>query len=73
MGKNYHISNVYALVDPLTHLPQLEEYFGKEVEEIVKECTDDKTLPAPERKRLQIETAPHKSVKVVKRNRKCNI
>ncbi|CAG8512933.1 8692_t:CDS:2 [Paraglomus brasilianum] len=49
--------------DTNTTFEELEEYFGKEVEEIVKECTDDKTLPVMERKRLQIETTPHKSVK----------
>jgi hypothetical protein len=28
---------------------------------LVEEATDDKSLPKPERKRLQIETAPHKT------------
>ena len=32
------------------------------VSSIVKECTDDKNLPKAERKRLQAETAPHKSL-----------
>ncbi|CAG8524493.1 5973_t:CDS:2 [Paraglomus occultum] len=49
--------------DTNTTFEELEEHFGKEVEEIVKECTDDKTLPGSVRKRLQIETTPHKSVK----------
>ncbi|KAI8925847.1 hypothetical protein BC831DRAFT_459284 [Entophlyctis helioformis] len=49
--------------DTDTSLAEIEERFGPEVCRIVKECTDDKTLPKMERKRLQIETAPHKSHK----------
>ncbi|KAG5460012.1 MAG: hypothetical protein BJ554DRAFT_7996 [Olpidium bornovanus] len=45
-------------------LRQLENEFGPEVAEIVRECTDDKTLEKSERKRRQVETAPHKSAKV---------
>lgn len=41
----------------------LEAEFGKEVCDIVKEVTDDKSLPKAERKRLQIENAPKKSYK----------
>ena len=37
------------------------EQFGRDVADIVLECTDDKSLSKPERKRLQAETAPHKS------------
>ncbi len=33
------------------------EIFGKEIRDIVMEVTDDKSLPSPERKRLQIEHA----------------
>nr|KAJ3418344.1 Guanosine-3',5'-bis(diphosphate) 3'-pyrophosphohydrolase MESH1 [Polyrhizophydium stewartii] len=40
-----------------------DEAFGDEVSRIVAECTDDKTLPKADRKRLQIENAPHKSDK----------
>jgi guanosine-3',5'-bis(diphosphate) 3'-pyrophosphohydrolase len=40
---------------------ELEKKFGKRVREIVAEVTDDKTLPKEERKRLQIEHAPHLS------------
>jgi (p)ppGpp synthase/HD superfamily hydrolase len=35
--------------------------FGQHIVNIVLEVTDDKSLPKDERKRLQIETAPHKS------------
>jgi guanosine-3',5'-bis(diphosphate) 3'-pyrophosphohydrolase len=41
---------------------ELRLLFGEEVERIVLEVTDDKALPKPERKRLQVERAPHKSV-----------
>ncbi|RUS21698.1 HD domain-containing 3 [Endogone sp. FLAS-F59071] len=41
----------------------LEQNFGDEVKSIVADCTDDKTLHKEERKRLQIETASHKSFK----------
>jgi len=35
----------------------IEELFGRTVRDIVIEVTDDKSLPSPERKRLQIEHA----------------
>jgi (p)ppGpp synthase/HD superfamily hydrolase len=35
--------------------------FGQHIVNIVLEVTDDKSLPKDERKRLQIETAPHNS------------
>jgi len=35
--------------------------FGQHVAQIVMEVTDDKSLPKAERKRLQVEHAPHKS------------
>ncbi len=37
----------------------LAELFSEDVAELVVACTDDKTLPKAERKRLQIEHAPH--------------
>jgi guanosine-3',5'-bis(diphosphate) 3'-pyrophosphohydrolase len=40
---------------------ELEQCFGPEVRRIVEEVTDDKSLPKEERKRLQVETAPHLS------------
>ena len=42
---------------------ELEERFGKEVRDLVLEVTDDKRLPKAERKRLQVEHAPLRSVK----------
>ena len=42
---------------------EIRSLFGEEVLGIVLECTDDKSLPYLDRKRLQIETAPHKSEK----------
>jgi (p)ppGpp synthase/HD superfamily hydrolase len=37
--------------------------FGPEVAALVLEVTDDKSLPKEVRKRLQVETTPHKSVR----------
>ena len=37
------------------------ELFGADVAELVRDVTDDKTLLKTERKRLQVEEAPHKS------------
>lgn len=42
---------------------ELIEAFGQDVADLVMECTDDKSLPKQERKRLQIVNAPHKSVR----------
>jgi len=39
----------------------LVDYFGKRVANIVREVTDDKSLPKDERKRLQVVHAPHLS------------
>jgi guanosine-3',5'-bis(diphosphate) 3'-pyrophosphohydrolase len=47
--------------DTETTLAELEEEFGSRVAGIVAEVTDDKSLPKPERKRLQVEKAPLKS------------
>jgi (p)ppGpp synthase/HD superfamily hydrolase len=46
-----------------THITEdeLEMLFGPEVRRVVQEVTDDKSLPKEERKRLQIEHAPHLS------------
>ncbi|MBS1957175.1 MAG: bifunctional (p)ppGpp synthetase/guanosine-3',5'-bis(diphosphate) 3'-pyrophosphohydrolase [Cyanobacteria bacterium SZAS-4] len=49
--------------DTETTFDQIATKFGAEVASLVKECTDDKSLPKAERKRLQIENAPHKSRK----------
>ena len=40
---------------------EIEERFGKIVASYVSEVTDDKSLPKAERKRLQVEHAPHLS------------
>ncbi|CAM5146147.1 unnamed protein product [Eretmochelys imbricata] len=47
--------------DTDTTFSEIEEQFGGEVRRIVEEVTDDKMLPKMERKRLQIERAPHSS------------
>ncbi|HUN22644.1 MAG TPA: HD domain-containing protein [Anaerolineales bacterium] len=50
-----------VLEDTATTPAEIEVVFGKEILELVQECTDDKSLPKSERKRLQIVNAPHKS------------
>ena len=65
-----------TIEDTETTSEEIGSLFGKEVLGIVLECTDDKSLPYLDRKRLQIETAPHKSdkAKLVKLADKiCNI
>jgi guanosine-3',5'-bis(diphosphate) 3'-pyrophosphohydrolase len=52
-----------TLEDTETSPEEIRNLFGEEVLGIVLECTDDKNLPYPDRKRLQIETASHKSDK----------
>ena len=42
---------------------ELVREFGREVADLVLEVTDDKRLPKDERKRLQVEHAPHKSAR----------
>lgn len=62
-----------TIEDTNTHPDEIRDMFGEAVLSIVLEVTDDKALPKPERKRLQIETAPHKSVraKLVRLADKC--
>lgn len=50
-----------TIEDTETGAEELEALFGGEVLALVQECTDDKSLPKLERKRLQILHAPHKS------------
>jgi (p)ppGpp synthase/HD superfamily hydrolase len=50
-----------TLEDTLTTPAELETTFGAAVRQVVEEVTDDKSLPKAERKRLQIEHAPHLS------------
>ncbi|XP_077996886.1 guanosine-3',5'-bis(diphosphate) 3'-pyrophosphohydrolase MESH1-like [Glandiceps talaboti] len=54
--------------DTDTTFDEIEERFGSKVRKIVAEVTDDKSLPKMERKRLQIEHAPHisREAKLVK-------
>jgi (p)ppGpp synthase/HD superfamily hydrolase len=50
-----------TIEDTETTPEELEAEFGPEVRRVVEEVTDDKRLPKSERKRLQIEHAPHLS------------
>ena len=50
-----------TIEDTKTTPDELEAEFGPEVRQFVEEVTDNKQLPKPERKRLQIEHAPHLS------------
>lgn len=62
--------------DTETTVEELEREFGQTIAAIVAEVTDDKNLPKPDRKRLQVEHAPHIShqAKLVKLADKiCNL
>ncbi|MGB3199620.1 MAG: HD domain-containing protein, partial [Nodosilinea sp.] len=48
--------------DTETTPAEIERHFGPEVRRIVAEVTDDKSLPKGDRKRLQVEHAPHLSL-----------
>lgn len=50
-----------TIEDTETTHAELQERFGSAVADIVQEVTDDKSLPKPRRKELQVEHAPHKS------------
>ena len=50
-----------TIEDTATTEAELEKIFGIDVSRLVAEVTDDKSLPKAERKRLQIEHAPHLS------------
>ena len=65
-----------TLEDTQTTPEELEAEFGPEVRQLVEEVSDDKRLPKEDRKRLQIEHAPHlsiraKQIKIV--DKICNI
>lgn len=47
--------------DTDTTFAELESTFGSEVTEVVRQVTDDKSLPKSARKQLQIDHAPHLS------------
>jgi (p)ppGpp synthase/HD superfamily hydrolase len=52
-----------TIEDTCTTREELEREFGAEVASLVAEVTDDKGLPKPERKRLQVVSAPGKSAR----------
>jgi len=49
--------------DTKTTFEELEEIFGIEITNVVREVTDDKNIKKPLRKRLQVEHAPHASTR----------
>lgn len=62
--------------DTATTFEEIEQAFGARIAAVVREVTDDKSLPKAERKRLQVEHAPHVSAeaKLVKLADKiCNL
>ena len=52
-----------TIEDTGTSREELEREFGAEVAALVSEVTDDRQLPKAERKRQQVEKAPHKSAR----------
>ena len=50
-----------AIEDAGVTRDEIAGLFGEDVASLVSEVTDDKSLPKLERKRLQVEHAPHKS------------
>lgn len=52
-----------TIEDTATTYEELLQAFGENVADIVRACSDDKSLPKQERKRLQAEQAPHKPVR----------
>jgi (p)ppGpp synthase/HD superfamily hydrolase len=50
-----------TIEDTATSADEIRTIFGDRVLSLVQECTDDKSLPKAERKRLQVANAPHKS------------
>jgi guanosine-3',5'-bis(diphosphate) 3'-pyrophosphohydrolase len=50
-----------TIEDTGTSPEEIQHHFGEEVLRLVLEVSDNKSLPKMERKRLQIESAPHKS------------
>ena len=65
-----------TIEDTQTTREELAEHFGGTILKLVLEVTDDKGLPKAERKRLQVETASHKSggAKLIKLGDKiCNV
>jgi len=52
-----------TLEDTVTSRAELAAAFGEEIALLVEEVTDDKTLDRERRKRMQVETAPAKSLR----------
>lgn len=50
-----------TIEDTGTQPEEIKTEFGEDVLALVLEVTDDKSLPKPVRKQLQVETAPHKT------------
>ncbi|MFY9234861.1 MAG: HD domain-containing protein [Fimbriimonadaceae bacterium] len=50
-----------TIEDTETEPSEIEEMFGREVRDVVMEVSDDKKLLKADRKRLQVENAPHLS------------
>ena len=50
-----------TIEDTETTYDELLARFGREIADVVREVTDDKSLPKAERKQLQVEHAPHAS------------
>lgn len=50
-----------TIEDTETTRDEIRREFGRKIADIVAEVTDDKALPKDDRKRLQIQNAPHKS------------
>jgi GTP diphosphokinase / guanosine-3',5'-bis(diphosphate) 3'-diphosphatase len=57
-----------TIEDTETSYDELAERFGREIADVVREVTDDKSLPKAERKQLQIDHAPRlsRAAKLVK-------
>jgi GTP diphosphokinase / guanosine-3',5'-bis(diphosphate) 3'-diphosphatase len=57
-----------TIEDTETSYEELADRFGREIADVVREVTDDKSLPKAERKQLQIEHAPQlsRAAKLVK-------
>ncbi len=82
IGQVYDISTIAAALlhdtieDTNATSEEIAQLFGNEVHSIVLEVTDDKNLPKLERKRLQVVTAPHKTIQAKQlklADKACNI
>ena len=65
-----------TIEDTGTRPEEIRDNFGEETLALVLEVSDDKSLPKQDRKRLQIENAPHKSnsAKLIKlADKSCNV